>query len=289
MEGRGHDLVTGRIGQEVAGKLLDREGVKRLVVVEGLDDPVAIGPHRALGVALEAVGVGVAGEVQPLHRHVLAVVRRSEETVEGLGPGVGRFVGEERLQVGIGGRQAGEVEGGASEQRGLGGFTVRLQALGGETLGEEGVDRVAAGGNRRDGRFDRNLESPVALILGAFLDPLFDEGDLGFGEHLVELRRRHVVIRVVGAQALHHFALFRMPGRDGGIAGLAALARGFERIKSQLALDLILVRAVAGVAGVGEDRPDVPVELDALRGERRGQEKGAGGGETIAGKAHGAC
>ena len=52
-------------GQQVAGDLLDGELVERHVAVEGVDHPVAPAPHRALAVALVAVGVGVAGGVEP--------------------------------------------------------------------------------------------------------------------------------------------------------------------------------------------------------------------------------
>ena len=104
----------------------------------------------------------------------------------------------------------------------------------------------------------------MTLVFGTFLNPLFDEGDLGFGEDLVELRRRHVVIRIGRKQPLHHFALFRMARRDGWVAGLAALTRGLERIQAQLTFHLVLVGPVAGVTGVGEDWPDVAVELDAF-------------------------
>ena len=89
VEGRGHDLIARGVREQVAGELLDREGVEGLVVVESLDDPVAVGPHRALRVALEAVGVGVAGEVEPLSRHMFAVIGRGQQAVEGLGPGLG--------------------------------------------------------------------------------------------------------------------------------------------------------------------------------------------------------
>jgi len=266
MERRGHDLVAGRVREEVAGELVDRERVERLVGVERLDHPIAIRPHRAMRVALEAVGVGVAGEIEPLHGHVLAVVGRSQQSVEGLGPSVGRIIGEERLEVGVGRRQAGQVEGGAAEQGGLGGFAIGLQAFGGESRGEEGVDGVAAGGDGRDGRLDGFLESPVALVFGAFLDPAFDERDLFLGKHLVELRRWHMVVGVGRQQALHHRAPLGLAGHDGGVAGLAAPSRGFEGIQAQFALVLALVGAVAGEAGVGEDRADVAVELDALSG-----------------------
>ena len=92
----GGDLVVrGGVGQQVAGELLDREAVERHVVVEGADHPVAPGPHVAMAVDVIAVGVGVAGEVEPLHGHALAVVRRGEQAVDLLLVGVGRFVGEE--------------------------------------------------------------------------------------------------------------------------------------------------------------------------------------------------
>ena len=287
MESRGHDLVAGRVRQEVAGQLFDREGIESLVVVEGLDHPVAVGPHRALRVALEAVRVGVTGEVEPLHRHVLAVVGGGEETVERLGPSVGGGVVQEGLQVGIRGWQAGQVERRAAQQGGFRGFAIRLESLGGEALGEEGVDRVTAGRDGRDGRLDRRLEGPVSLVFGALLDPTFDERDLILREHLVELGGRHVIVGVFREESLHHFALFRMSGQDGRLAGFAAFAGGVQGVQAQLALHLVLVRPVAGVAGVGEDRPDVAVELDAFGRSNRGDEQEAGNGEKGAGKTHG--
>jgi hypothetical protein len=44
-------------GKEIAGDLLDRELVEGLVLVEGGDDPVAIGPDVAEVVEVEPVGV----------------------------------------------------------------------------------------------------------------------------------------------------------------------------------------------------------------------------------------
>ena len=61
------------IRQQVAGHLLGDKPVERHVVVERLDDPVAPNPHVAQAVVLVAVGVGVAGGLQPAKGHVLAV------------------------------------------------------------------------------------------------------------------------------------------------------------------------------------------------------------------------
>ena len=80
----GDDLVGGRVGQQVAGQLLDDELVEGLVGVEGVDDPVAVGPDLAVVVEVQAVGVAVAGGVEPEPRHVLAVAGRVEQAVDDL-------------------------------------------------------------------------------------------------------------------------------------------------------------------------------------------------------------
>ena len=67
------------LGQQVAGELLDRELVERHVVVQGFDDPIAIGPHLALAVDRVAVAVGIAGLVEPVAAPAFAVVGGGEE------------------------------------------------------------------------------------------------------------------------------------------------------------------------------------------------------------------
>ena len=71
MEARGDALVDSRVGEQVAGNLLDRELIERQVAVEGVDDPVAIRPDRATTVFLVAVGVGIARLVEPRPRLAL--------------------------------------------------------------------------------------------------------------------------------------------------------------------------------------------------------------------------
>jgi len=192
----GDDLGFERVGQQVAGELLDGELVERLVLVVGADDPVAPRPHRARGVALEAVAVRVAREVEPLHRHLLPEVRRGQQAVQGLGPGVGRGVGEEGPLVFLRRRQAGEVERGAPQQRRAVGLRIGRETLLRQGRGDEPVDGVAARRDRGCGRLARQLEGPVALVLGAFGDPAAHRLDLRGREDLVELRRRHVVVGV---------------------------------------------------------------------------------------------
>ena len=67
-------LLGGRIREEVAGELFEGELVVRSVTVEGFDDPVTPRPVVASRIRLEAVGVRIAGGVEPPHGHALAVV-----------------------------------------------------------------------------------------------------------------------------------------------------------------------------------------------------------------------
>ena len=69
-------------GQQVAGDLLDEELVVGHVVVEGVDDPIAIHPHEPRLVLFEAVGVGVAGRVEPEAAPAFAEVGRGEQPLD---------------------------------------------------------------------------------------------------------------------------------------------------------------------------------------------------------------
>ena len=103
----GGDARLGSSGpQLVAGDLFLDEAVVGLVGVEGLDDVVAIAPGvGARLVGLEAVGLGVAGEVEPVAAPALAVVRRGEQAVDELLEGVGRWSARKAsTSSGVGGR-----------------------------------------------------------------------------------------------------------------------------------------------------------------------------------------
>ena len=76
IESRGDQLVDCRAGQQIASQLLGQEAVIGQVAVECLDHPIAPAPHRTLGIVVESMRVGIARNVQPIHRHALAVTRR---------------------------------------------------------------------------------------------------------------------------------------------------------------------------------------------------------------------
>ena len=74
LESGGDELAVVGVRHEVTGDLLRDEAVVGLVVVEGLDDPVAPEPEVTPSVDGEAVGVGVAGGIQPIEAHAFAEV-----------------------------------------------------------------------------------------------------------------------------------------------------------------------------------------------------------------------
>ena len=104
-------VATQRVGvagdQLVAGELLHDEAVVGLVRVEAADDVVAVPPGVGPGlVELVAVGVGVAGQVEPVPAPALAVTRDGEQPVDDLLPRLrGRRRGRRRRSPpGSGGR-----------------------------------------------------------------------------------------------------------------------------------------------------------------------------------------
>ena len=106
----GDDLVLGRVWQQVAGDLLADELVVGQIAVECVDDIVAIEPNLPRHVLLVAVGVGIAGRIEPGPRPALAVVRRAKQTLDDLLVGVWRFVRDEFIDLLDGRRQADEIE-----------------------------------------------------------------------------------------------------------------------------------------------------------------------------------
>ena len=75
VESRRDELVAARLGEEVTGQLVADEVVVAEVVVERADHPVAVGDIVPVEVLVHAVGVGEADQVEPVARHVLAVLR----------------------------------------------------------------------------------------------------------------------------------------------------------------------------------------------------------------------
>ena len=125
-----------------------------------------------VAVALEAVGVGVAHEVEPVARPFLAIVGTREQTIDEAFVSIGRWIFHERVDLFGRGRKAGQVVGRAADER----FAARLRrgmksgarscSLAGSLAAsldwgqDEPIDVVAAPRavtNRRRGRLDQLL------------------------------------------------------------------------------------------------------------------------------------
>ena len=137
------DLILCGVGFHIAGNLVDNKLVVGQIVIEGVDHPVAIEPHRARGVLFITVGIGVARRVEPDARPAFAVVGRREQTIHLFLVGLGAWVGEEGVDFLGSRRKPDEVEAEAAQERDAVGLGGGFQALFVETREDEGVDGSA--------------------------------------------------------------------------------------------------------------------------------------------------
>ena len=198
VEARGDLLVQGRVRQQVAGELLDDKLVEGLVVVQRPHDPVPVRPHGPPVVQVEAVGVGVAGGVEPGPRHVHPVALGGHQplhlgAVGGVEPAE-RHVGVERGRLLRGRGEAGEIQAHPTlERRGVG-LGLEREPGGGHGPVEQRVDGVAVFSTLRDRRLDRALEGPVLIPGRALLDPAPQHRAFGLREGLARAFGRHQVV-----------------------------------------------------------------------------------------------
>ena len=271
VESGGDALVVGGLGEEVTGDLVDGELVEGLVAVEGADDPVAVGPHLAVVVEMEAVGIGVAGGIEPEPGAVFAPGGRVHEAADVVVVGFLGFVADEGLDfLGLGG-EAGQVEGDAACEGSAVGFRGGFEAHGFELRGDEGVDGIPDPGLVADGGCGRAFgfdESPVRLPRGAFLDPKLEGGLLLRLEDPVRVRRGHEVVRIRGRDPGPKGRPGRVAGGQDGAFLLGSTVETFLGVEAQARLALAGVRAVAVETVLGKERPDIPIELQGRPGSR---------------------
>ena len=268
----GDPLVAARVGQQVARELRGREAVERQVAVPRVHHPVAVAPHRPRVVAVVADAVGVAHEVEPEERHALAVARRGEQAIHLALVRVGTRVALERERFVGRRRQAGQVEAQAAQQLGARGLGRGTEPGALDPREQEGVDRVprearVAGGGRLGAR--RRDVGPVRLVLAALLDPAPQQRDLvGAQPRAAAAGERHARRFVCVEDAGQDRAALGRAGRERHVARAERALRGVLEVEAQPRLARRSVRAVAGEAALGQDRPDVAVVADASRGRR---------------------
>ena len=117
MEGSSRELILGRVGQQIAGHLLDGELIKGKITVKGANHPVAIGPDGAGRIIGVSGTVGIARQIQPLPRPMLAVGRLGQQTINQFAVGIGSVVLHEQVHLGQGRWQTGQVQRHAPDKR----------------------------------------------------------------------------------------------------------------------------------------------------------------------------
>lgn len=81
VEAGGGPFAVSGVREEIAGELGAGELVEREILIEGINDPVAVGPCVVVLVAVEADGIGVADDIEPVLGHAFAVLGAGEELV----------------------------------------------------------------------------------------------------------------------------------------------------------------------------------------------------------------
>ena len=99
IEARGDFLIHRAIGQQIAGELLDRELIERLVAIEGRDHPIAKRPNFAIIVEMNAVGIGVARGIEPIAGPMLAIAGRRQQAIDVFFIRIGRFVVQKLVEL----------------------------------------------------------------------------------------------------------------------------------------------------------------------------------------------
>ena len=266
----GGDLLGKRgFREHVTCKLLDHEPVEWQVAIERLDHPVAIRPDRPGGVVTVAVRVGVSCGVQPMATPTFAVMRRLQQTINralvGLRPGVSH----ERRKL-VGSRwQPGQIKAYPAQQCGppcLGRWSqTRLRLLRRHKM-IDGILRPAPlrPGQRWQRMPNRRLERPVLVVLRPLRDPALQEVDLLRRQIAVRLRRRHLRVRVGRSDSREQFALGQVC-RINRRHAVIDLSGPFARVEPQAGLALGRIRPVALKTVLGENRPNVAIEINLSR------------------------
>ena len=161
-EAGGNQRLVCHVVQFVTRNLLADELTIRLVLIEGVDDVIAVAPRVwTIVVLLESRRVGIAGDVHPVTAPAFAVVRRSEQLVDDALPGPARRVGEKRVNLRRRRWQADQIKIGPSQPCQWVGARGRVdtRVLAGGL--KKSIDRMLISGSGWHGRLFGQLERPI--------------------------------------------------------------------------------------------------------------------------------
>ena len=279
MKGRREFLHRGRIRQQIASDLLDRELIERQVAIDRVDDPVApaisIGPRIVL---LVTVAVGVASHVEPMPSPPLTEVRRFEQPINEFLVGVRSLVIHKRIDFFDSRRQTKQIEIQSPNER----DSIRFRRRRDPALLQLGqhkrVDRIANPivllHRRRRGIADRLIRPMRALrfFLGsicvgpnaALINPSSQDADL-FRLELIPFRR-HRCLGIESRDERDQLAAFAVTGRD-DLTEVATFQQRVATVESQTGL--LFLFAMTTPAELFQQRANVFREVDLTIGRRR--------------------
>ena len=144
-QGIGVDLLGIVRLQQVAGDLVAHEIAVGQVLVERLDDPIAVAPgfsEIARRRQLDQIArIGVANHVEPVPPPALAVLWRRQQTIHHPGESGRRLIAQEGVDFLRSRRQADQVEGGSTDQGALVGRSGRRKPLRFQGRQDEPINR----------------------------------------------------------------------------------------------------------------------------------------------------
>ena len=279
IERRGHACVRVVGPQFIAGNLFTDEPVVRLVLVERLNDVVAILPDvRAGFVGLEALALGIAGQIEPVSGPALAVVGRRQQAIHDTIERAGCIVGQKRVHLFERRRQTDQIKRHAADQRRLVRGRRMRQSFAFERRDDKsinGVDGFQSTLGRGQFNALERLQRPQTRSDGVVARARIRLGprqghahppnqDLDFlvGQRLA---RRHGQVAVV-TNGLDQ-TTGRGLTRHGGRAALAAGENGRARREVKPAFELVAA-PMAFEAPRGQQRAHVRLE-ERIRGRQR--------------------
>lgn len=269
---------------KVAGDLSFDELVIGQILIEGIDDPVAVAEGVWIGVILSGIElvVGVAGDIEPVAAPAFAIAGGGEQAVDDVFPGTRGAVALEGEDLFDGGWQAREIEEGAADESAAAGGLGDSEPFLFEAGEDEAVDFIADRDGGLDGGwggfFDGLKAPPGALFGGDFVrgggghsadwedgaggDPIGEEFDIGFGELA---GGGHLELVVSMSDDLNEEARFGLARGDGG-AAVAAFEQGLAGVEAEATHGR---GGMATVAILGEQGADLHLEEfgGILRGE----------------------
>ena len=171
IEACGHKLITSGIGKKVASHLPDGELIKREILIEGLHDPVAEGPHLTLVIQMQTMRVGIPGHIQPVLGHFFTVTGRCQISVDHSFIGTGCGIAEVFVDFLNGGWQPGDRKRDTANQGFAIGFRLNMQSRLLQTDIEKSVHGMSCPGHFGERRIRNRLKCPVLLIACSLLNP----------------------------------------------------------------------------------------------------------------------